>query len=65
MAGDGNRQAIMEHAPDLARALSNAMPVDLVEPLDVSHAVAWLVSDDARYVTGTVLPVDAGQLNNR
>lgn len=65
MAGDGNRQAIMEHAPDLARALSNAMPVDLVEPLDVSNAIAWLVSDDARYVTGTVLPVDAGQLNNR
>lgn len=65
MAGDGNLQAIMEHAPELARALSNAMPVDLVEPLDVSNAVAWLVSDDARYVTGTVVPVDAGQLNKR
>ncbi|MCX0273492.1 mycofactocin-coupled SDR family oxidoreductase [Nocardia zapadnayensis] len=65
MAGDGNLQAIMEHAPELARALSNAMPVDLVEPLDVSHAIAWLVSDEARYVTGTVVPVDAGQLNKR
>lgn len=65
MAGDGNLQAIMEHAPELARALSNAMPVDLVEPLDVSNAIAWLVSDDARYVTGTVVPVDAGQLNKR
>jgi len=65
MAGDGNLQAIMEAAPALAHALSNAMPVDLVEPVDVSNAIAWLVSDEARYVTGTVVPVDAGQLNKR
>ncbi|MFC3961897.1 mycofactocin-coupled SDR family oxidoreductase [Nocardia jiangsuensis] len=65
MAADGDLQAIMERSPQLAQALSNAMPVDLVEPLDVSNAIAWLVSDDARYVTGTVVPVDAGQLNKR
>ena len=40
MAGDGNLAAIMEHAPELVRALPNAMPVDLVEPLDVSNAIA-------------------------
>ena len=65
MAGDGNLQAIMEAVPALAHALSNAMPVELVEPIDVSNAIAWLVSDEARYVTGTVVPVDAGQLNKR
>lgn len=65
MAGDGDLQAIMARSPQLANALSNAMPVDMVEPLDVSNAIAWLVSDDARYVTGTVVPVDAGQLNKR
>ncbi|MGW1737631.1 SDR family oxidoreductase [Nocardia sp. NPDC001965] len=65
MTGDGNLQAIIELAPELARALSDAMPVDLVKPLDVSNAVAWLVSDDARYFTGTVVTVDAGQLNKR
>jgi SDR family mycofactocin-dependent oxidoreductase len=65
MAGDGDLQAILQRSPALARALSNAMPVDLVEPVDVSNAIAWLVSDDARYVTGTVVPVDAGQLNKR
>ncbi|MET7769366.1 mycofactocin-coupled SDR family oxidoreductase [Nocardia sp. NPDC005366] len=65
MARDGNLAAIMERNPALAHALSNAMPVDLVEPLDVSNAITWLVSDDARYVTGSVVPVDAGQLNKR
>jgi SDR family mycofactocin-dependent oxidoreductase len=65
MAADGDLAAIMERSPALANALSNAMPVDLVEPLDVSNAILWLVSDDARYVTGTVVPVDAGQLNKR
>jgi NAD(P)-dependent dehydrogenase (short-subunit alcohol dehydrogenase family) len=55
----------MARNPGIANALTNAMPVDLVEPLDVSNAIAWLVSDEARYVTGTVVPVDAGQLNKR
>jgi SDR family mycofactocin-dependent oxidoreductase len=65
MAGDGDLALVLERNPKLANALSNAMPVDLVEPVDVSNAIAWLVSDDARYVTGTVVPVDAGALNKR
>jgi SDR family mycofactocin-dependent oxidoreductase len=51
--------------PSLANAMASALPVDMVEPIDISNAIAWLVSDDARYVTGTVLPVDAGSLNRR
>ena len=31
-----------------------------LEPDDIANAVAWLVSDAARYVTGVTLPVDAG-----
>lgn len=31
-----------------------------IEAIDVAHAVAFLVSDRARYVTGISLPVDAG-----
>jgi len=27
--------------------------------------VAWLVSDEARYITGVTLPVDAGYVNKR
>jgi NAD(P)-dependent dehydrogenase (short-subunit alcohol dehydrogenase family) len=37
----------------------------MIESIDVSNAILWLVSDDARYVTGTVLPVDAGNINRR
>jgi SDR family mycofactocin-dependent oxidoreductase len=38
----------------------NLMPVGLIEAVDVSNAILWLVSDAARYVTGVALPVDAG-----
>jgi NAD(P)-dependent dehydrogenase (short-subunit alcohol dehydrogenase family) len=31
-----------------------------VEPRDIADAVAWLVSDEARYVSGVALPVDGG-----
>lgn len=42
--------------------LGNLLDVPFVEPEDVSNAIAWLVSDEARYVTGVALPVDAGFL---
>jgi 2-deoxy-D-gluconate 3-dehydrogenase len=32
------------------------------EPDDIAGAVAWLLSDDARYVTGALIPVDGGFL---
>jgi len=41
-------------------AMANALPVGMIEPVDVSNAIVWLVSDDARYITGVALPVDAG-----
>jgi (+)-trans-carveol dehydrogenase len=36
------------------------LPVPWLEPADISNAVAWLASDEARLVTGVTLPVDAG-----
>ncbi|MEA3216972.1 MAG: hypothetical protein QOJ19_3128 [Acidimicrobiia bacterium] len=40
----------------------NCLPIPWVEPVDVSNAVLWLASDEARYITGVALPVDAGFL---
>ena len=41
-------------------AIQQAMPIPYVEPLDISNAVLWLASDEARYVTGMQLRVDGG-----
>jgi 2-deoxy-D-gluconate 3-dehydrogenase len=32
------------------------------EPSEIAAAVAWLLSDDASYVTGAIVPVDGGYL---
>ena len=40
----------------------NALPVPWVDPVDISNAVVFLASDEARYITGVTLPVDAGAL---
>jgi SDR family mycofactocin-dependent oxidoreductase len=38
----------------------NLLPVPWVDPVDISNAVLFLASDEARYITGIQLPVDAG-----
>jgi len=40
--------------------MRNILPVPALEPRNISDAVAWLVSDEGKYVTGVTLPVDAG-----
>jgi (+)-trans-carveol dehydrogenase len=40
--------------------MMNVLPVPWIEAIDVSNAVAFLVSDEARYIHGVALPVDAG-----
>lgn len=58
-------QEFLAQDPSLSNAMANALPVDMVEPVDISNAILWLVSDDARYVTGTTVPVDAGFTNKK
>jgi SDR family mycofactocin-dependent oxidoreductase len=58
-------QAFLQNDPTLGQAMANALPVEMVEPIDISNAILWLVSDDARYVTGVILPVDAGFTNKK
>ena len=38
----------------------NALPIPWVEPVDISNAILFLASDEARFITGVTLPVDAG-----
>lgn len=51
-------------AEDAAEVLKarHLLPVPWVEPVDVSNAVVFLASDEARYITGTQIVIDAGLL---
>ena len=48
--------------PEVAadESYKNPMPVELIEAVDISNAIVYLASDEARYVTGVTFPVDAG-----
>lgn len=48
-----------DHA-DVVEVSPRLLPITLLEPKDVSDAILWLVSDEARAVTGISLPVDCG-----
>lgn len=51
-------------AEDAAEVLQarHLLPVPWVEPVDISNAVVFLASDEARYITGTQIVIDAGLL---
>ena len=41
-------------------AQQNALPIALLRPEEIANAVAWLVSDAGKFITGTSWPLDAG-----
>jgi enoyl-[acyl-carrier-protein] reductase (NADH) len=49
-----------EREPSLFEAMHNVLPINMVEAIDVSNAILYLVSDTGRYVTGSIFKVDAG-----
>jgi len=51
---------LMQRRPEMGAAMQNLLPVPMLEAVDISNAIVWLASDEARYVTGVTLPVDAG-----
>jgi (+)-trans-carveol dehydrogenase len=55
----GNEHASREDIAAILRPKS-PMGVPWVEPRDISNAVIFLCSDEARYITGVNLPVDTG-----
>ena len=50
----------IEASPDVGSLFLNSLPVDLISSADVSNAVLFLASDEAKYVTGLTMTVDAG-----
>ena len=60
MRPDSLHTLLAEKRPDLAPIFMNAMPIQMAEAIDISNAVLFLVSDEARYVTGLEFKVDAG-----
>ncbi|OHV06656.1 mycofactocin-coupled SDR family oxidoreductase [Mycobacterium talmoniae] len=63
MAVNPAMTSFLENYPDGGPHLQNPLPVQLLEPEDISAAIAYLVSDEAKYVTGVTFPVDAGFCN--
>ena len=55
-------EKIQANLPELFDQLRNQIPGKRFgEMQDIAHVVTWLMSDEARYISGAVLPVDAGK----
>lgn len=57
-------QELMEQAAaggaNSISGMQNALPLQMLEAEDIAGAVAYLVSDEAKFITGTQWPLDAG-----
>ena len=58
--GLGGLNPLIEQDPNLGPIYMNTLPVEIVDARDVSNAVLFLASDEARYVTGLEFTVNAG-----
>ena len=55
----GVPDATLEEVTPAFRAL-NLLDEPWMEPQDISNAMLWLASDNAQYITGATIPIDAG-----
>ena len=60
LTGLGGLDPLLSRDPNLGPIFMNTLPVEVVEPRDISNAVLFLASDEAQYVTGLEFTVDAG-----
>jgi SDR family mycofactocin-dependent oxidoreductase len=58
--GLGGLNPLLERDQNLGPIFMNTLPVESVEARDISNAVLFLASDEARYITGLEFTVDAG-----
>jgi NAD(P)-dependent dehydrogenase (short-subunit alcohol dehydrogenase family) len=59
----GTVERALELHPDYIGNNRMSLPEEWLPPEAISNAVLYLASDEARFVTGTSLPVDAGWNN--
>lgn len=57
----GRQSGTIEDADERLRRW-NAMPLLMIEPVDVANAALFLSSDESRYITGVSLPIDLGAM---
>jgi SDR family mycofactocin-dependent oxidoreductase len=60
LSGLGGLDPLIGRDPNLGPIFMNTLPVQMVDARDISNAVLFLASDEARYVTGLEFTVDAG-----
>lgn len=53
-------QKLLAQADGDTASMQNALPVEILQAEDIAGAVAWLVSDESKFITGIQLPLDAG-----
>lgn len=53
---------LLQEQPEYGAAFENLLPVPLIEASDISEAMLYLCGSSGRYITGIMLPVDAGFL---
>ncbi|MEX1217580.1 MAG: mycofactocin-coupled SDR family oxidoreductase [Acidimicrobiales bacterium] len=56
----GLTELITERAETVGPVFMNTLPVEFIEASDVSNTVVFLASDEAKYITGMQMKVDAG-----
>jgi len=60
IANDWMKSYLADRPKSSSATMRNLMPVSVVDVVDISNAVAWLASEEARFVTGISMPIDAG-----
>jgi SDR family mycofactocin-dependent oxidoreductase len=51
---------LFEEGDEALSAMQNVLPIQILQPEEIAEAVAWLVSDSGKFITGTAWPLDAG-----
>lgn len=51
------------HAAAMGAIFQNTLPYAIAQPEEIADVVAWVSSDEAKYLTGVQIPVDFGNCN--